>query len=159
MFWTYRVSRNLAALGTLDPEYSPGWAVGFYFIPILNLFRPYQAMVEIWTGSNPNYLGSQLKRQVSVPLLNLWWGVWICSAIIGRVMEQSGRGEQAVDELIVQNYLVLAVVLLLEVPRDLLSLWLVRTLSSAQDERYEKITASSPVPAHSSSTPFAFEAS
>lgn len=157
MFWTYRVARNLPALGTPDPDYSPGWAVGFYFIPILNLFRPYQATLEIWIGSSPKPRDWKEQSQVSVPLLSVWWGVWLFSAFIGRVLERMGRGEQSADELLTHNYLVIAVVLLLEIPRDLLSIWVVRAISSAQEERHQRMDASPPIP-QETANPFAFDA-
>jgi hypothetical protein len=154
MFWTYRVARNLPALGTEDPEYSPGWTVGFYFIPILNLFRPYQAMLEVWIGSSPKQLDWKEKSQVSVPLLSVWWGVWLASAFVGRMLQGMAQGERGVDELLTHNYLVIAVVLLLEIPRDLLSIWLVRTVTAAQEQRHHLLVASPPPPA-ASSNPFA----
>ena len=48
---------------------SPGWAVGWYFIPFANLIKPYGVMDEIWDGSHqgdeaPDY---------SPSTLGLWW--------------------------------------------------------------------------------------
>ena len=53
---------------------SPGWAVGSYFIPIVNLFKPFQAMREIWQASiAPNATGI-----VPVPVgMRIWWGLWL----------------------------------------------------------------------------------
>ena len=31
-----------------------GWAIGPWFVPILNLFRPWQIAVETWEGSDPD---------------------------------------------------------------------------------------------------------
>ena len=47
LMWLHRAYQNLPALGVTKLDATPGWAVGYYFIPILNLFRPYQTMVEI----------------------------------------------------------------------------------------------------------------
>ncbi|MFC1995866.1 DUF4328 domain-containing protein [Chloroflexota bacterium] len=35
--WIHRAHRNLPSLGVSGLKYSPGWAVGGFFIPILNL--------------------------------------------------------------------------------------------------------------------------
>lgn len=52
--WIYRASFNARALGAQNMKFTPGWSVGYYFIPFLNLWRPYQAMKEIWKASkNP----------------------------------------------------------------------------------------------------------
>ena len=40
MMWVHRSYRNLRRWVLRGSDYSPGWAVGYYFIPILNLFRP-----------------------------------------------------------------------------------------------------------------------
>src|SRR5207245_1107765 len=53
LIWLYRSYANLQALWTEGHTYAPGWAVGYYFIPILNLFRPCQVMQETWKGSDP----------------------------------------------------------------------------------------------------------
>ena len=42
--WIYRAHKNLRALGATDLKYSPGWAIGGFFIPFLNIVRPYQVV-------------------------------------------------------------------------------------------------------------------
>ena len=53
--WIHRAYANLPALGNPKEglEYSPRWAVGGFFIPIVNLFVPYRAVKEIWVKSDP----------------------------------------------------------------------------------------------------------
>src|ERR1700754_3506800 len=46
--WIHRANRNARALGAVGMRFSPGWAVGWFFVPIANLWKPYQAMKEIW---------------------------------------------------------------------------------------------------------------
>lgn len=53
--WVYVSNRNARALGASDMQHSPGWSVGWYFIPIATLWKPYQAMKEIYKASHPNY--------------------------------------------------------------------------------------------------------
>ncbi len=78
--WTYRVSKNLLPLDYHDQRFSPGWSVGWWFIPALNLFRPYQVVREIWQGSFPN---TEADRQPAPlipptsPLLGWWWAAWL----------------------------------------------------------------------------------
>jgi len=45
--WLYRVHKNLSSLGARKLDCTSGWAVGLFFIPILNLFRPFQVMREV----------------------------------------------------------------------------------------------------------------
>jgi len=40
LVWFYRAHANLSGLGAEYLTYSPGWAVGWFFVPIFSLFRP-----------------------------------------------------------------------------------------------------------------------
>lgn len=76
--WTHRAMTNLHILRSPVVEMSPGWAVGWYFVPIASLFKPYQGMAEIWEGS----LAAAKQPLVNRGRLNVWWGTWIVSNII-----------------------------------------------------------------------------
>ena len=53
--WIYQSSQNARYLGAKDMAFTPAWSIGFYFIPIVSLWKPYQAMKEIWQASQtPN---------------------------------------------------------------------------------------------------------
>ena len=54
LMWKYRANFNAHQLGGTRMEFTPGWSIGWYFIPFSNLWKPYQAMKEIWKASrNP----------------------------------------------------------------------------------------------------------
>jgi hypothetical protein len=82
--WIYRVTANAR---TLYPEMraKPGWAVGWYFVPIAFLWKPFEYFKETWEVShNPSS-----PAQVSTPgLLRWWWGLWLVSIITDNI---SGR--------------------------------------------------------------------
>lgn len=71
--WFYRAYANLPALGERTPRFTPGWAIGYFFIPFLNLFRPYQAAKEIWAASTRSPHG----------LLVAWWALWLLANFAG----------------------------------------------------------------------------
>ena len=48
---------------------SPGWSVGYYFVPILSLWKPFQAMAFI--------RDQRSGHAATGPLLGLWWTGWI----------------------------------------------------------------------------------
>lgn len=52
LLWIYRANLNARGFGATTMEFHPGWSVGYYFIPIMNLFKPYQAMQQIWKASH-----------------------------------------------------------------------------------------------------------
>jgi len=74
--WIYRANCNARQLGVSGMKFTPAWSIAWYFIPIANLWKPYQAMKEIWkTSSNPHSWNSQAVS----PLLPWWWFFWIVS--------------------------------------------------------------------------------
>jgi hypothetical protein len=44
--WIHAANRNARAMGAQGLRFSPGWALGYYFVPVLSLWKPYQAMKE-----------------------------------------------------------------------------------------------------------------
>ena len=72
--WIYRANSNARSLGATGMRFTPGWAIGFYFIPIMCFWKPYQSMKEIWQASaNPDNW-----REHIVPiLLPWWWFFWL----------------------------------------------------------------------------------
>ena len=101
--WIHRAHSNLQDAG-IELETSPGWAVGWYFIPIANLFKPFQAMRELWTESH----GAQDSYAAEAPsTLGIWWGCWIIGNILGNV---STRMSMMGDGSNLQVALVLAIV-------------------------------------------------
>lgn len=72
--WIYRAHDNLTLFGLTGLEFTPGWSVGWFFVPFANLVKPYEAMRELW-GRN---LGDRLH---AAALLPLWWGCFLVGGI------------------------------------------------------------------------------
>lgn len=78
--WTYMANYNARKLGATEMVFTPFWSVAWYFMPIFNLWKPYQVMKEIWkASSNPQSWQSQ---SVS-PLLYVWYFLFILIFILG----------------------------------------------------------------------------
>ncbi|MFO0713469.1 MAG: DUF4328 domain-containing protein [Sandaracinus sp.] len=77
--WTHRACANAHAIAGdwVAPSLTPSEAVWAYFIPFVNLVRPYQATREI-------QLASQGEAGDS-PLLSVWWGAWIVGNILANI--------------------------------------------------------------------------
>ncbi|UJA18905.1 DUF4328 domain-containing protein [Thermoleophilia bacterium SCSIO 60948] len=92
LLWYSRAYRNTIALGARDPRYGPGWSIGYWFIPFVNLVRPKQVMNDIWRASDPeldrNASGWRFGR-VS-PLLHWWWAIWLLSTFVQRFVFRLG---------------------------------------------------------------------
>jgi len=92
--WIYRASANAHAISGL-PTISPGWAVGWYFVPVMSLYRPFQAIKKTWFASHQSRDGHD---QAAPTLLVIWWTLWIVSNAIGTAsfrMSASGAASQA----------------------------------------------------------------
>ncbi len=63
--WVNRTYVTLPELGAHELQGSPGGAVGWWFVPIANLFKPFQYLREIWRaltpGLTPNDSSSRAK--------------------------------------------------------------------------------------------------
>jgi hypothetical protein len=76
--WIYRVVANAHALRGRWMQMKPGWAVGFYFVPFANLFKPFQPMSEIWSSFHAG--------QTVPGMMRFWWAMWLISNLLGNVM-------------------------------------------------------------------------
>jgi hypothetical protein len=80
--WIYLANANARALGAEDMMVSPGWAVGWFFVPLMNLVMPFVMMRELWKASaRPK---DWQMESAPAPIL-LWWILWIASGIAGAV--------------------------------------------------------------------------
>jgi hypothetical protein len=99
--WVHRTYRNLPALGATELKYSPGWAVAYYFIPVLSLFRPLQVMRETWRASHPAHVGGPDWSRVPVPaLVAVWWALHLISTIVNRASSRLGARTEDLDALV-----------------------------------------------------------
>ena len=80
--WIYVAACNVRALGARHLDSSPGWSVGWYAVPIMNWFRPFQAMSEIYRAS---HRPTEWRSQPTPPILGSWWAAWILSGLFGNV--------------------------------------------------------------------------
>ena len=98
--WIHRANYNARQLGAENMEFTPGWSIGYYFIPILALWKPYQAMKEIWKASkNPSNWNSQSVSR----LLPIWWSIWIISNILKQAIFNLSMRAEELNELINLN--------------------------------------------------------
>ena len=92
--WILRISRNAHSVAPLSQRYTPGWAIGYFFIPIVCLWRPYQALRDAYESFLD--LSRDGKDNVIFPL---WWFAWIVSNILGRLLLQSTMEAEELDEM------------------------------------------------------------
>ena len=76
LVWFHRAYVNLSiAHGTT--MYAPGWAIGVWFIPVLNLWRPYFMTSELLPGTVDGEPADDRPSR-----LTTWWVLWTASGIV-----------------------------------------------------------------------------
>jgi hypothetical protein len=77
LMWQHRAHANLRALGASDLKYTPGWAVGWWFIPFAFFVVPFLTMRELWKASDPESGAVDWKLKPATPVLGVWWAGWL----------------------------------------------------------------------------------
>lgn len=92
--WVYRANLNSRGFGATDMKFTPGWSVGYYFIPFLNMVRPYQSMKEIWKVS---LAPSDWQSKSVTSTIRAWWGLWLVCGFLGWRENRAHMAAETVD--------------------------------------------------------------
>lgn len=139
--WIYRAAWNLRHLGARRLEFSPGWSVGWYFIPFANLVYPYRAMREIWQASHEPHRWQPL----GVGLLSLWWTLWLTSNILGNIGFRLAMNADTLTLMRASEGVGIAVCAL-SIPLALVFIRIVRRVQQAQDRSHALAAEPPPLP-------------
>ncbi len=137
--WLFRAYRNVPALGSGDTRYAPGWAILAFFVPILNLFRPYQILCEAWEAGEPYVEGDETERvdRRQRPALLGWWALWLVAGALSQLTFRMVLWEQAMrnpEQALFETRMGL-VAACIAIVCDLLTVLLVRRLTNRQERR------------------------
>ena len=78
--WIYLAQRNLPELGARNLRFWPGWSVGCFFIPIINLWAPCQAMNQLVRASRDP---RTWELEDTPAVIIAWWVVWLVVRTVG----------------------------------------------------------------------------
>jgi hypothetical protein len=122
--WIYRTNAN-AHIYSNEMNVGPGWNIGFFFIPIANLWKPFQGLREAWETFHWH-------DKVVPGWMRWWWGCWLATNFVDnlsfRIQLQGETAEAATAAAVLD--IVSAIV---SVPLALLLVRLIRTLTAAQE--------------------------
>lgn len=99
--FTHRASRNLLPLKAEGQRFSPEWAVASFYVPLVNLLRPFQVFVELFGGSGPYRPGDDGRawRQSMPPaIVILWWMALLASIGLNPVVLGFVLGEETLAD-------------------------------------------------------------
>jgi hypothetical protein len=80
--WLRLAYRNADVVAPGLRRYGHGWAIGAWFVPILNLWRPKKIVNDAWRA------GAPAGDPYAAPLpawLNLWWAGWLLTNVLAQV--------------------------------------------------------------------------
>src|SRR5262245_8513197 len=75
--WQHHTQAKAIALSGGGSPFTPGWAVGWWFIPIANLWKPFQTVRELWKASH----GGGWQTIATWALLGWWWATWLAGSL------------------------------------------------------------------------------
>ena len=87
LLWFKREYHNLHAINP-KLKYKEAWAIWSWFIPVINLWRPYQIMKEIYTyatTTEKKEIHPEEEEIITTPIIDLWWLLWIASNVLSQV--------------------------------------------------------------------------
>jgi hypothetical protein len=85
--WQYQGHANVIRRRVDGLRFTPGWAVSWWFIPIANLWKPFQAISELArTSDAPDAWSAARRPWVMIP----WWLTWIAGTSITRAISIQG---------------------------------------------------------------------
>ncbi|MGZ4074372.1 MAG: DUF4328 domain-containing protein [Bacteroidia bacterium] len=80
LVWIYRAYENLYSLKINHLSCTPGWAVGYWFVPVISLFKPYVIVKEIWDETQAYVLPQAEKKNIAKGyIIGLWWTLYLLS--------------------------------------------------------------------------------
>ncbi len=126
LMWIHRTNRNAQTLSS-GMEVSPGWAVGWFFVPFASLYKPFQGLDQTWRVSTEPARWKALDTPV---ILRVWWGLYLGGNIGNSLSSLVSR------EHTVQGHVAAAILALLSaaliLANSVAAIRIVRTLTARQ---------------------------
>ena len=132
LLWINRASQNLPRIGARYQKYNSREAVGWWFCPIICLFRPYAITKEIWRGSHPKLGAEGLPGWTKSPtpmLFPAWWATFWTSNLALTNASSGGLTAGYSNALPITGNVISLVSLILIVI-------IIRKISANQDRKY-----------------------
>lgn len=137
----YKLRANVGHLGATGLDSTPGWTVGWFFVPIANLIKPPSVVSQVWKASrNPD----QWEEQATPMLVVIWWASWLVSILLSRIETSMMRvGDPTLDQLQTASMLTLVSRLVILVATVAYA-FLLSGAARDQQETFERISTVSP---------------
>ena len=74
--------------------------IGAWFVPFINVVRPYSMMKEMWIESSKLIYGQTYNLVQNKKIIISWWTLWIISGIAGRVLWKQSMRAETIGEIL-----------------------------------------------------------
>jgi hypothetical protein len=92
--WLRAAYRNVDVVDRPQRRYGHGWAIGSWFVPILNLWRPKQIVNDVWRA------GAREESDARPGFLLLaWWLLFVISNWVANIAIRSSFGDATPEEV------------------------------------------------------------
>jgi hypothetical protein len=142
-FFMPRANRSVRAMGAHPLKFSPRWAAGVFFVPLLNLVAPYQAMKELWQGGDPqwDFLSWQKPLPWSFPW---WWATYLLAGFargtLASLLDLFAADQHGPSEFIAKTWAEVGTSVF-RLAGAILAAVVVRAVAARLDERQRRLTA------------------
>ena len=134
--WFRRAYYNLHSIQSSEVSFQEGWAAGAWFIPFLNLVRPYQIMREIWTGTQ-RAMPHRYPDILPATLVGIWWALYLIMNITANISLRMAMGVEDIDDLI--NVAIASIIVeIITIPAAIIAIQVVKKISSFEDALWEE---------------------
>jgi hypothetical protein len=103
IWWLRRATCNVPALGAAGQQFSPGWAIGWWFIPFANLVQPLRVVNQAWRASDTGAIRSgdayAWKSAAVGGIVIAWWLAWVGTSVAGGILNNVYDQAENLDTL------------------------------------------------------------
>jgi len=135
LMWFQRAYKNLHTVRYEPLEFSPGWAIGGFCVPFLNLVRPYKIMKEICAGSTflAEEPGQHAETLASLRIqARWWWTLFLSDSAIGNAAGRTLANAEGLDQILTAEWIDFGSELY-SIPAAVVALLLVRRVTEVQE--------------------------
>lgn len=157
--WIRRTYQNLYAMGIQGLRQTPGWTVGWYFIPVALIWKPYEGMKDAWNACSVSAppSGTSLQKLAAPSIIKIWWMLWVFSSILSRSSSRFESRAHTAGEL--TSAAVIAIInALVDIVLTIVAIQLVKKLTERQEEKYHSLAPQpASIPETETSSSFTFK--
>ena len=143
IMWFRRAYYNLAE-GGVNLGWAEGWAAGSWFVPFVNLGRPFNIMREMWQSYHTK---ADPEKYNGNALIGWWWALFLGGNILSNTAARMSFEMHSMQDLLLSDEINI-VGLIISVPALLLLIMIMRKFFPLEQKFYEMSMHENPAAAY-----------